>query len=121
MYGALSWTYAEEPPPVTGLFLVTCWLGARLEPKLSANIPNPAGQEVRIPVGHIYLQAFNYDLNLQQITDQLSTLIAHFNTRVADLIRVELDKAAEQRNVDKTQVHANVEADVFLAIKVQTT
>jgi hypothetical protein len=118
LYGSLAWTYAKEPPPITGLYLVTCWSGATHEPKLEVNIPNPAGQEVRLPIGRVHLQAFDYDIDLQNVTDRVTSLVQHFNTYVADLVRKNLDKLAEEKQVDKVKVHANVAADIFLALWV---
>ncbi|HXM64942.1 MAG TPA: hypothetical protein VN950_29030 [Terriglobales bacterium] len=121
LYGALAWTYAKDPPPIAGLYLVTIWSGAMLEPKLSVNVPNPCGQQLRLPIGNIHLQAFDYDIDLQTLTDDVSFLIQHFNTRVAELIREELDKIAETNNLDKAKVHANAAADMFLALWVEVT
>jgi len=87
-----------------------------LEPKLAVNIPNPCGQQLRLPIGNIHLQAFDYDIDLQKLTDEVASLIQHFNTRVAELIGEELDKTAEKNNIDKAKVHANAAADMFLAL-----
>jgi hypothetical protein len=119
LYGALAWTYAKEPPPITGLYLVTCWSGAMLEPKMAVNIPNPCGQALRLPIGNLHLQAFDYDIDLQKLTDEVSSLVQHLNTCVADLIREELDKFADTNNIDKAKVHANAAADLFMALWVE--
>jgi hypothetical protein len=116
LYGALRWTYARDSLPLTGLYLVTCWSGATIERKLEVAIPNPAGQDLRVPIGRLHLQAFDYDIDLQQITDWVSSLVHHFNTYVADLVRQGLDKLAEEKKVDKAKLQANAGADLFLAL-----
>ena len=117
LYGALAWTYAKEPPPLTGIYLVTCWSGATpLEQKVSVRMPNPVGKEIRLPVGNIHLQAFDHDIDLQQVTDAVSSLVHHLNTRVAEFIRAEMDKIADEKQVDRAKLHANPAGDPFLAI-----
>ena len=119
LYGAVAWTYVKDPPPLTGLYLCTCWSGATLEPKLSVNIPNPAGKMVRIPVGALHLQAFDYDIDLQKVTNDVSSLVQHLNSRVADIIREEIDKLAAEKQIEKEKLHANPAADLFLALWVE--
>lgn len=119
LYGALAWTYSKEAPPPASLYLITCCYGASLEPKTVVKVPNPAGQKIRLPIGNLRLQAFDHDIDLQNVTDEVSSLVCHFNTRVAALIRQELDQVADEKKIDRARLHANPVADPFFALCVQ--
>jgi hypothetical protein len=114
LYGAVSWTYGVGARP-QGVHFVTCWKGAMHEPKVTAGFQIP-GDGLRLPIGNVHLQAFDYDIDLQKVTDAVASLIQHLNTEVAELARKCLDKVAAERNVDREKLNANVAADMFFAL-----
>jgi hypothetical protein len=116
LYGALTWTYVKDPPPVTGLYFVTCWSGAMIEPKMAVKIAEIDTSGIRLPIGNIRLQAFDHEVDLQKVTDSVSALVQHLNTDVATMVRDGIDETAKKNSLDPAKGHAVAAADLFFAL-----
>jgi hypothetical protein len=105
-YGAITWTYTPKPDPDSDASVVFCNLCAHTE-QMEMRPVNPAGRNIRRPIGCMQLQAYDITLEFEQLQAMLQQFINFLNTKVCQHVTDQIRKHASEHGIGMAHLSGN--------------
>lgn len=105
-YGAIAWTYTPKPEPDRDVSLVVCNLCANTE-QMEMRPVNPAGRDIRRPIGSIQLQAYGMTIEFEYLKVILQEFIDFINIDVCRHVNEVMQKHASENGINMAFLSGN--------------
>jgi hypothetical protein len=105
-YGAITWTYTPKPEPDNDVFVLLCNLCSLTELMEMRGV-NPAGRNIRRPIGCMQLQAYGMIIEFERLREVLQHLVDFINTKMFRHITEQMQKYASDHGIEIARLAAN--------------